>query len=349
MFKSATFKLTLWYLAIAMSISIIFSVALYNVTTNELDRGLNSVRRNLYNQFPIFENEPEYGFGAHPLYINSAHRILLRLILYNILVLVVAGYASYWLAKKTLEPIEAAHIQQKRFTADVSHELRTPLTAIKMESEVALMNSKISSNDLKKTINSNLEEVGKLEGLINSLLRLTKLDSDELEHNFSLIRSKDIIDAAIVSADKTIKSHSINIETSIKNSFVKGDKESLTQLLLILLDNAIKYSPKKSTIKIESDIEDNMAVWRVVDEGQGIPPKALERVFERFYRADESRNKTNAEGYGLGLSIAKMIADIHHGNITLTSQVNKGTRAIVYLPIYSSKTNRPKTKSQGKN
>ena len=140
MFRSATFKLTMWYLALVMAISLVFSVVLYSVAAGELDRGLNNETRRIYQKFPVFEGSPVLRPGAD--YDSGAHRILLRLAGFNIIVLVGAGWASYWLARRTLEPIEQAHEQQKRFTADVSHELRTPLTALKMESEVALMNDK---------------------------------------------------------------------------------------------------------------------------------------------------------------------------------------------------------------
>src|SRR5579884_1537404 len=190
MFRSATFKLTMWYLAIAMAISLLFSVALYNVTTGELERGLSSESQNLVNNFPVFRGETRYGLAPQPYYENSSHRILLRLIVFNVIVLIFAGGASYWLAKRTLEPIEAAHKQQKRFTADVSHELRTPLTAIKMESEVALLNQKSAAKELRQTIKSNLEEVTKLEVLINNLLKLTRLEADELQQNFQPVESK---------------------------------------------------------------------------------------------------------------------------------------------------------------
>jgi signal transduction histidine kinase len=168
MFRSATFKLTLWYIAIVMAISLAFSVVLYHEATSELIRGLHGQMEHIFNQFPVFEGDPSLLRPA-PDYTAAVHRILIRLVGFNAIVFVGAGLSSYWLARRTLEPIEEAHEQQKRFTADVSHELRTPLTALKMESEVALMNRNSTAPELRQTLTSNLEEVAKLEALINNL------------------------------------------------------------------------------------------------------------------------------------------------------------------------------------
>ncbi|HET8991807.1 MAG TPA: HAMP domain-containing sensor histidine kinase [Candidatus Saccharimonadales bacterium] len=331
MFRSATVRLTLWYLAIVMAISLIFSGILYNETTRELNRGLRSESQRIVSQYPVFQGDPDLNLGPNTYYQDSSHRILIRLVGLNLIVLVVAGFSSYWLARRTLEPIEAAHARQKRFTSDVSHELRTPLTAIKMESEVALMNSKASASELRGTIESNLEEVAKLESLINNLLRLSRLEADELQQNFVSVDSKSIFDDAVAKLGKKANTHNINVKVG-KHLNVQGDKDSLVQLLVILLDNAIKYSPQGSEIQLSARSTKEDIIWEVSDHGVGIDPVSLEHVFDRFYRADNSRNKANeTEGYGLGLSIAQMIADIHDGTITITSQVQKGTSVSVHL------------------
>jgi signal transduction histidine kinase len=333
MFRSATLRLTLWYLAIVMFISLLFSFALFSVTTNELNRGLHSESQSLYNQFPVFQNDPHVNFKPKPYFDTSEHRILLRLIGFNVIVLFAAGFSSYWLAKRTLEPIEAAHHQQKRFTSDVSHELRTPLTAIKMESEVALLNDQAPAKELRATLESNLEEVGKLEVLINNLLRLSRLEADELQQNFQKTNTEIVIAEAIDKVKKAADSHSIEIDTKGTSEEFFGDKESITQLISILIDNSIKYSPNGSRILVSNIKSKDSVTIKVKDEGVGIDPLALQHVFDRFYRADNSRTKTiDAQGFGLGLSIAKMIADVHKANITLTSKVGQGTTATIIIP-----------------
>lgn len=333
MFRSATFKLTMWYLAIVMAISLMFSIVLYTVATGELSRELNRETARIYTQFPVFENSPVLNTGVD--YDTGAHNILARLIGFNIVVLVSAGFASYWLARRTLEPIEIAHEQQKRFTADVSHELRTPLTALKMESEVALMNKQASKEELRQTLTSNLEEAGKLESLINSLLRLTRLEAGELQQAFHKLSADKLAAAAIAQIKPLATERQIKIINQTKAKAVYGDEDSLVQLLVILLDNAIKYSPHDSTITITTGGKGELTDISIQDHGIGIEPAQLDRVFDRFYRADNSRRKvagSGSEGFGLGLSIAKMIADLHHGSITISSQVGQGTTATVQLP-----------------
>jgi len=333
MFRSATFKLTMWYLALVMAISLIFSAVLYHVTTGELDRGLSSESSRISRQFPVFRDDPLLRPGQD--YNNGAHRILLRLIGFNIIVFVAAGAASYWLARRTLLPIEEAHEQQKRFTADVSHELRTPLTALKMESEVALMNTKNSKQALRTTLASNLEEVTKLEDLINSLLRLTRLEAGDLEQQFEPLNSRTVAGEAAEQVAKQAAGRDITIAQDVKPAELIGDRASLTQLLVILLDNAIKYSPNGSTVRLTGRANDQTVSFEIADRGTGIEREALEHIFDRFYRGRQngSRNKTAAEGYGLGLSIAKMIADLHRGAITVSSQAGQGTTATVTLPL----------------
>lgn len=334
MFRSATFKLTLWYLAIVMAISLIFSVVVYQVAIGELDRGLHRETQRIYNQFPVFQGNPLLRPGAD--YDNGAHRILLRLVGLNIIVLVGAGWASYLLARRTLEPIEEAHEQQKRFTADVSHELRTPLTALKMETEVALMNDKNGKKELRDTLVSNLEEAAKLENLINSLLRLTRLEANELEQHFSAVKISELLENAAAQVRKIAdgKKITLGIKPPTQDATVSGDRDSLEQLLVILLDNAIKYSPAGSSVTMSGQTVNGGAELVVTDQGRGMSKKTLEHVFDRFYRGDDtSRSRNGQEGFGLGLSIAKMIADLHHGTVTITSRQEQGTTAIVSLPL----------------
>lgn len=332
MFKKAYIQLTLWYLAIVMTISIMFSFALFNVVSSELSDGLKRESARIYNQYPIFHNESILHPNQDLKY--EEHVIILRLISFNIIVLVSAGFASYFLARKTLYPIEEAHHQQKIFTANVSHELRTPLTALKMEDEVVLMNNNASLSELKSTIKSNLEEVEKIESLINSILRLTKLENDELRSEFRSIELNEVVEQAIstLTPIATKKNITINLPETKKYS-VFGNKESLVQLLIILLDNSVKYSRNSSKISISVEHYDKKQILiSIVDNGVGINKDKLKQVFDRFYQADLSRNN-QTEGYGLGLSIAKSIVDLHNGNIVISSIEDKGTTVRVYLPI----------------
>ncbi len=329
MFKNATFKLTVSYLIVVMVISIIFSGVVYRVGSNNLANGLIRESKELSTEFPVF-NGTQFA-QPNPADLSAGQRHLLdELILTNLVVLVGAGFISYILARETLKPIEAAHEQQKRFTADVSHELRTPLTSLKMESEVALMDDSLSKQQLRKVITSNIEEAGKLDTLINSLLRLTRLEAGELQQQFNDQDLKTMINEAIDLVTPQAKSRNIKLDLGKRSLNVKGDHDSLVQMLVIFLDNAIKYSPKNSTVNIQITKSGDSAKLIIEDHGNGIAANDLEHIFDRFYRADAARSGSN--GFGLGLSIAKLIADIHRANITISSQPKHGTKVTVDFP-----------------
>jgi two-component system, OmpR family, sensor histidine kinase CiaH len=331
MFRSATFQLTMWYLAIAMAISLLFSVVLFNITTNELNNGIRRESSRIMTEFPVFQDDPRFHHTVD--YDASVRHILFQLIILNASVFVLAGISSYLLARRTLAPIEAAHEQQKRFTADVSHELRTPLTALRMESEVALLNDKLPANELRSTLQSNLEEVAKLETLINNLLRLTRLEADLLQQSFTGVNISHIARDAVEQLQPLAarRKVTLKLEQGAKHVLALGDTDSLTQAVVILVDNAIKYSAPGDTVVIRTLQNDKQSILQVIDNGPGISKQELTHVFDRFYRAEKSRNKQDGEGFGLGLSIAKMIADIHDAAITLTSKPGHGTTASIVM------------------
>lgn len=331
MFRSATFKLTMWYLAIVMVISVAFSITVYHFATNEVSFGLHHQTQRIFHEYPVFTNDPLLQPQDKDV-SASAHHILLRLIYFNILVFIGAGLTSYLLARRTLQPIEAAHEQQKRFTADVSHELRTPLTSLKMGSEVALMDDQATTAMLREALESNLEDSAKMEMLINNLLRLTKLDTDEAQAAFVRLSAQGISEASIKQVQKIADLKHVHLDNQTKDLPLHGDRDALVQLLVILLDNAIKYSPNDSSVVVQTKKQQSNIQISITDQGPGISPEALPHVFDRFYRADKSRGKTTTDGFGLGLSIAKLIADRHHGSVILTSRPGKGTTATVMLP-----------------
>lgn len=330
MFRSATFKLTVWYMLIIVAISLMFSLVVYRLAVNELASGLSHQSQRFSNEFPAFSNNPL--LRQQNELESGTHQIVTNLIAFNVLVLFSAGFGSYALARRTLTPIEEAHEQQKRFTADVSHELRTPLTALKMETEVALLDKDLNKQGLRQALQSNLEEADKLELLINNLLKLTKLEADELQQTFSDVQMISVISHAVTRTSQLAQAKRITIQQSGTPPSVFGDESTLTQLIVILLDNAIKYSPDGSRIDIASKSSERTATISITDHGNGIEKDALEHVFERFYRANKARTNSTTDGYGLGLSIAKHIADMHHGTVTLSSRVGHGTTATVTLP-----------------
>lgn len=337
MFRSAVFKLTAAYVAIIMSICVVFSVVLYNVAVQELQRGFHNQYTRWYNAYePFGLRQP--GTPTEELALRSKH-IFEQILYFNLLVLFVTGAACYILARRTLRPIEAAHEQQKRFTADVSHELRTPLTALKMETEVSLMDAKTPARELRQTLRSNLEEVERMEVLINNLLLLSSMEASKLRTEFVPLDIKDIVSSALGTVHTFATSKHIKVVSKLHSKEVLGDQASLTQLFVILLENALKYSPEGSTVTVGVLKGKGRVVVDIQDTGVGIPADALPHIFDRFYRADSARvsdsTPNTAQGFGLGLSLAKLIADLHGGEIILSSTPGAGTNAAVILPTNS--------------
>jgi signal transduction histidine kinase len=329
LFHSAALKLTGWYLMIIMLLSIGTSLALYHVSSGDLSR-------NTHRQVGFFNNYLAPGdfdtftqLRQTQLDQDLGH-LRGNLLIFNLGVLIIGGAASYALARRTLRPIEESLESQKRFAGDASHELRTPLTAMQTEIEVALRNRGITKDEAVGLLQSNLEEVAKLKALSEGLLQLSSTDGiEDLDQAVSL---KDVTNQAIERLDKVALGRKIKINSTVKEIAVRGNHQHLVDLFAILLDNALKYSPRGSQVKISSSAKDKTAIVSVIDEGEGIAPADLPNIFERFYRADSSRSKLQTNGYGLGLAIAKKITDLHGGSIEVKSAPQKGSTFSVHLP-----------------
>jgi len=312
-----------------MAISLIFSGMLYHVSGDELGRNVNR-QVGYFERFLGPDQSNDYGILRQSQLDQDLHHLRVNLFVFNLLVLIAGGAASYWLARRTLDPIESAMESQSRFATDASHELRTPLTAIQTENEVALRNKSITKAEAVDVLKSNLEEVAKLKALSEGLLRLAN-GNGAIEHPQS-VSLKDVTEQAISRYEKLAEAKKIVIKTKMSGLKALGDKESLIELMAILIDNAIKYSTAGTTINISDSRQGKQVNFTVSDKGMGISPKDLPHIFDRFYQAESSRNKQAAAGYGLGLAIAKRIADAHKGHINVTSTLGKGTAFTVFLP-----------------
>lgn len=330
MFHSATIKLTGWYLLILMSISILFSFTIYNTATGEVQ-----------NRLEEFQNRIEQP-GATPSSYDPNHRLFLAfqdnqrimanrnilgtLVYVNLLIFFGGGALSYLLARQTLKRIEESHVAQSQFTSDASHELRTPLAVMKTELEVALRDPKLSKTEMKELLESNLEEVNKLTVLSKTLLQLSKLDYAGLEiESFNLATTASDV---IQRYDKNV--NRIKLTAPKKPLIIKANHSSIEELLTILIDNALKYSPEKSKIIATLSQHGKNAKFTITNSGKGISADQLPHIFDRFYRADESRTKS---GSGLGLALAKEIVALHKGELSVSSGENKETTFHVLLPI----------------
>ncbi len=328
---SPALKLTIAYLSILMLISLFFSIVLYNLAANQLE---SSLRRQYVKLTP--GSTIVIPRGPNPVQVeeeiqNARQNLLLELIYFNAIILALSGLISYLLARQTVKPIEDALEAQSRFTADASHELRTPLAAMQTEIEIALRAKKIPTAEARELLQSNLEEVIKLRNLSDGLLRLARADSSGKSLATSKINLAKAVKEATERVAAAAKSKQIKIKNEVNTVWVAAEKESLIDLIVILLDNSIKYSDKKTEVKIKYSTSANHVKLSVSDNGPGIAKKDLEHIFERFYRSDNSRTKKLDSGYGLGLSIAAKIAQLHGGSIGVKSAEGKGSVFTVVL------------------
>ena len=330
--RSTLGRLALSYLAIIMVMSVGFSVVFYNTTAHELGRQLPP---STFFQNNGFDNdnrvEPQVNKFFEDRISEGREALLLRLVLLNMLTLAVGSMLSYYLAKRTLQPIEENVEAQAQFVSDASHELRTPLTVLQMTNEVALRREKMTVKDAKDVLRQNIVEVAKLQTLTDSLLRLARQNKYDMALTSLLLQH--VATDAINKVVQQALEKDIVVKDAVPHVTVLGDAQSLSQAVAILLDNAIKYSPKGSTIYVEGRAQGKFGYLTVRDEGQGIEAVDLPHIFDRFYRADQSRNKHKIDGYGIGLSLAQKIIEQHKGTITVESVPHKGATFIIKLPL----------------
>lgn len=218
---------------------------------------------------------------------------------------------------------------QRRFVADVSHELRTPITAIQSHLDLIERYGLKADDPSLKAVRS---ETQRMSRLVGDLLMLAQADLGYLPIVESDVQLDslvlEIFEQALILSKGNVRVHLGNLDTAL----VTGDADRLKQLLLNLVTNGIKYSPEGSKLTISLDTDEHFAHVHVADTGEGIPPEDLPNIFDRFYRVDKARARAQG-GAGLGLSIAKWIAEAHHGDITVESVEGEGTTFTLHLPL----------------
>jgi len=221
---------------------------------------------------------------------------------------------------------------RKRLTTDVAHELRTPLTNVQTHVEAMIDGIWEPS---KERLNSVNEEVIRLTHLVNELKNLAKFDSEKSKLELIEVDLSGVITNAIYNNQGRALEKNINITSHIEDISLYLDKEKITQVVVNLLSNAIRYTNKNGNINIRAYRENNNIKIHFKDDGIGIPKEKLNDIFERFYRVDESRSKGTG-GIGVGLTIVKSIVDLHGGSIYVDSVEGKGSEFVVILPIIKS-------------
>jgi heavy metal sensor kinase len=236
-----------------------------------------------------------------------------------------------------LARLEAAFQRVTRFTADASHELRTPVAFIRSASEISLRKDR-PAEDYRKALQQILAESERTTELIESLLTLARADAGKAELRREPLNLAEVVSAAceqarVLAAQKGVGFHTAAVSEPV---MVSGDRSSLRRLLLILLDNAVKYTPAAGRISAELRRNGAHAILEVTDTGVGIPPDDLPHIFERFYRSDKARSRDSG-GAGLGLALAQWIVTAHQGTVQASSEMGRGSRFVVTLPLEISR------------
>ena len=233
---------------------------------------------------------------------------------------------------KLLGRLSASVQTSRRFLADASHEVRTPLTIIKGELQELLAGEVSLTNELRERIGSVLEEVARLEHLVSGLLVLSRLDAGATQRDWITL---DLAELALSTAEQMrllAEDRGIGMELSgLKKAEIRGDRARLKQVIVNLLDNAIRFTPRGGEVRVRTFRTDSGSILELSDTGAGIPAAAIPHVFDRFFRVDEARSREDG-GAGLGLSIVKSICAMHGAQIEVDSQVARGSTFRVKFP-----------------
>ena len=235
--------------------------------------------------------------------------------------------------ENALSRLRASEGRRRSLLADISHELRTPTTAIRGEAEIALRGQK-ADDDYRGSLARISQAASQMGSLIDDLLMMSRGEDETLVLNREPIDIGGPLEEALLSAAALANQRSVTITTDIDDAetMVAGDAFRLRQVIAILLDNAIRYSPHDGHIEVASSVIGKTWELIVCDHGIGIEPDAIDHVFERNFRSNNARHH-RPEGTGLGLSIAKRLVSAHDGTITLSSDSEEGTTAMLRLPL----------------
>lgn len=255
---------------------------------------------------------------------NTMDNIANILILATVILILISIVVSYILSKRNIKPIIEMYNKQTEFVQNASHELRTPLTIIQAKQELLLKNPNEKIIDRSEDINLTLKETRRLTKMIKELMDLARADEGIYKIEKEDINIDNLIND-VISPYKdlaNLQNKQFNLDLNYKKT-IKGNRNKLTELLIIILDNAIKYTAENDKIEIKTSVKDRKCLIEIVDTGIGVDEKDINYIFDRFYRADKARSKETG-GTGLGLSIAQTIVKMHDGTIKAIKTEPKG-------------------------
>jgi len=259
--------------------------------------------------------------------------ILILLLSIGGLTLLGAGLGGLFLADRALVPARLAWRNQQRFIGDAAHELRTPLTLLRADAEVLLRSREHLASEDAELLEDIVTETERMSTLATNMLTLARLDNNSTHREHEVINLTDIALADVRRVQALADQSGISLQLESNDAaLVIGDPTLLEQAVLVLLDNAIKYNQPGGRVTISTEVKDRYAFLEVRDTGIGIAAEHLPHLGERFYRVDKARSR-EAGGSGLGLSIARSIAEAHEGSLTLSSKPGQGTTVTIKLPL----------------
>jgi signal transduction histidine kinase len=229
-----------------------------------------------------------------------------------------------------IDRLSKAIRDEKQLIADLSHQLKTPLSILKGELETTLRRVR-TSEEYVEILHSNLEETNRIVRILESILLLARLDSREIALNKTDFELSSLVDEVLEDLSPLLEKRNVSVSRAMKDPItLHADAHQLRQVFVNLLDNAVKYSPLGGTIAVKTWKDQAYVFFSIGNQGEGIPGGDICRIFDRFYRGQNKKEK----GFGLGLSIAKSIVELHNGGIDVTSAPNELTEFTVRLPAH---------------
>lgn len=329
--KSEVNRLTLSYLAVIMTLSLIFTGIIYLLSTASLNRPLlpsEEENSSVSMEAPEFEEHSfENTFRKRLERRDNTTRmtIIYSLVGFNLGIFVIGIFVSRSLARLTLAPIERAMMKQTQFIFDASHELKTPLTAMLVRNEVALRKKSLPEEKAREVIEKNIEEILKMKELTASMLDVARENGEP--EKLTEISVPEFLANLQEKLAPVARERGVKIETEMnlgKNLRASAAKNTLEQIMTIFADNAMKYSGEK-IIYLRAGRRGKNVAFSVKDNGVGVKKEDQKRIFERFYQVDAARTRTEDKtSHGLGLVIAKNLAERQWYKIVLRSSEGRG-------------------------
>ena len=263
---------------------------------------------------------------------NGMEKSTYALAIVGVLALLIAAGVGHILSGRAMVPLKAAYEKQRQFAADASHELRTPLAVVMASADLLQNDPSIQSPFLKQVIEDVRDEVKKMTKLVSDLLVVARSDNKALKLKPQKFDLAGLIEQTSRLMQPLADQKHITLNTyNLEKTDIQADEQKIRQLILILVDNAVKYTPEGGAVTVSLlKAEKGRVKFAVADTGIGIAPEDQERIFDRFYRVDKARSREMG-GNGLGLAIAQEIVNLHKGHIRIESALGKGTTFIVEL------------------